>query len=132
MMRTVWKQRRGNLRRQPPHFVPLDFTTAFCHLGLSDMPAHTTLYQVAAAIRDMFTRLKMPAQASPYFVLDGVDVTELRDHCASKGHSCPLRSSDRHACLKVLVMGWSRAPFLEHSMLLALLGMAHRQPPSSA
>lgn len=125
VVRTVWDQRRGNLKWLPPPFAPLGSPTALCHLDLSDVPASATLYQVAADIPDMFTRLGIPPHAWPYFVLRDVDVRELAALLESRGRSCPLRESDRHARLKVLVMGWSWAPFLAHNSLLALLDQAH-------
>ena len=124
-IRPVWDERKANHRWAPPPFVPLGSPMCFCHLDLSDLEADDTIYHVAADIPDMFTRLRTPPQAWPYFVLSGVLVDDFVAFMKEKGEHVSVMPGCRFAAVSVLVMGWSWAPFLAHSALIALLDLAH-------
>ena len=124
-IRPVWDERRANHRWLPPPFVPLGSPMCFCHLDLSDLKKDEAIFHVAADIPDIFTRLRTRQCAWPYFVIKGIHPKEFADYLEEKGLKATVPKGARYVAVSVLVMGWSWAPFLAHSALLALLDVAH-------
>ena len=120
-VRAIWDERRANLRWQRPPYVPLGSPASFTHLDLSNLGSGDVVYTGVGDIPDMFYRLETPSEVWPYFVLDEVPLSEFRDYMRAKGRDCDLPSAGPFLALKVLVMGWSWAPFLAHSTLQACM-----------
>ncbi|CAK0863826.1 unnamed protein product, partial [Prorocentrum cordatum] len=113
--RAIWDQRRANLRWQRPPYVPLGSPATFAHVDLSNLGERGVVYTGVGDIPDMFYRWETPPDVWPYFVLEEVPVHEFVDYMRTKGRDCVIPDGGPFLALKVLVMGWSWAPFLAHS-----------------
>eukprot|EP00969_Alexandrium_andersonii_P159768 7059604-Alexandrium_andersonii.AAC.1 len=112
-LRPVWDERRANLRWQTPPWVPLGSPASWAFLDLAKLPQHKALISAVGDVPSFFSRLEIPRAFWPYFVLAGVEVEAFRAYMAARGR--PLASLEgQFLALKVLVMGWSWAPFLAH------------------
>ena len=69
-IRPVWDERRCNLRWEAPPFVPLGSPASFGHLDLSGLGPGDIAVSGTGDILDMFSKLSLPPQAWPWFVLD--------------------------------------------------------------
>eukprot|EP00972_Heterocapsa_arctica_P056625 8358289-Heterocapsa_arctica.AAC.1 len=68
----------------------------------------------------MFSRLTIPEEAWPCFVLD-VDLDDCVNDMRDRGHSLVIPKGARYLAVQALVMGWSWAPFLAHMALVAIM-----------
>ncbi|CAK0879893.1 unnamed protein product, partial [Prorocentrum cordatum] len=114
-VRAIWDQRWANLRWQRPPYVPLGSPATFAHVDLSSLGERDVVYTGVGDIPDMFYRLETPPDVWPYFVLEEVPVHEFVEYMRTKGRGCVIPDGGPFLALKVLVLGWSWAPFLAHS-----------------
>ena len=130
-IRPVWDERRCNLRWEAPPFVPLGSPASFGHLDLSGLGPGDIVVSGTGDIPDMFSRLSLPPQAWPWFVLD-VDLEVFRDYMLEKGHDFVVPPGARYAAVLALVMGWSWAPFLAHMALTAVIDGEFGEPAAAS
>ncbi|CAK0838668.1 unnamed protein product [Prorocentrum cordatum] len=123
-VRAIWGERPANLRWERPSYVPLGNPASFTSLDLSNMEVEGRVYCAVGDMPDMFYRLETPPQCWPYFCLGEVGVDELVLCVAERAVDVEAPADSGYLALKVLVMGWSWAPFLARSALQACMETA--------
>ena len=100
--------------------MPLGSPASFCHLDLFGLGQEEVIISGTGDIPDMFSRLTIPEEAWPWFVLD-IDLGEFLVYMAGQGHQVEVPEGARFLASKALMMGWSWAPFLAHMSLVAVI-----------
>ena len=84
---------------------------------------------VSGDIPDFFSRLLLPEAMWPWSILGGITAKELSAYMEAARTPVTLERGQIHLAAKVLVMGWSWAPYLAHITLIILdqeFGMSAR------
>ena len=121
ILRPVWDERRPNLYWRPPPFVPLGSPACFTHVDLSDLREGEVLLSTTGDIPDMFSRMATPKEVWPFFTLEGITAQEFVDYMKDQGVTVHKPPGAEFVAICVLVMGWSWAPYIAHTCLMAIL-----------
>ena len=122
--RMVWDERRANLRFTTPPKMPMGSAASLSFLNLSEQWLGEGFEPLAFTgdLPDWFCRIALPTRLRPFFVFRGWSWDRLNDLLISQGRR--PRGLQGHVTLGVLPMGWSWAPFLAHTLTLAIVETA--------
>ena len=126
--RTVWDERRFNIRCTPPPKMPMGSPSVFSHWDLGrGRRRGDQMASVTGDLPDWGTRILAPPPLVNCFALKHLTVGQFLEALAAAGHPVPPGAERASAvALRVLLMGWSWAPFVAHTLMLAILEGALR------
>ena len=120
-LRPVWDERARNLLWQTPPWPTMVSPSCFSQLDLSMILEGMRFGSVVGDLPNYFYGLENPNWMWPMFVIAGITTAELVAFALERGITISPGPEMQYVAVKILLMGWSWAPWVAQTALGSLL-----------